>query len=364
MQPIRFQGQHFDVETGLHYNRFRYFDPDLGMFTTRDPIGLMGGTNVFQYAPNPTGWIDPFGLISWGDHLENTLKVPKPIGMIRAHAHHIVFKEGSELSKPILAKSKAILESHGIDWLMGRENFVWAPNRGHSVENAIRVLDALEDANNGGKGSKSAVVAALKRMGEHFADGSIENIPLRGHSVTEVKGKKNSCLYNINWRKYMSTDNFGKLVKDSVQFYFNLAIEKYPNLSSFAIVTDESYDTFIIAINTNGFYKDLKDWKITDEDYWNTAEWIEECLDCVYESNDIEQINYLINYQEGIAESVFLDACFKALKNVRSDNNSDVCMFVHLTDYGSSKKLLNIVQELNSKAIVESYKEYHSSSFK
>ena len=32
------------------------------MFTTRDPIGLMGGTNVFQYAPNPTGWIDPFGL--------------------------------------------------------------------------------------------------------------------------------------------------------------------------------------------------------------------------------------------------------------------------------------------------------------
>ena len=62
LQPIRFQGQHFDEETGLHYNRFRYFDPDMGMFTTRDPIGLMGGTYVFQYAPNPTGWIDPFGL--------------------------------------------------------------------------------------------------------------------------------------------------------------------------------------------------------------------------------------------------------------------------------------------------------------
>ena len=62
LQPIRFQGQNFDTETGLHYNRFRYFDPDLGMFTTRDPIGLLGGSNVFQYAPNPTGWIDPFGL--------------------------------------------------------------------------------------------------------------------------------------------------------------------------------------------------------------------------------------------------------------------------------------------------------------
>ena len=57
LQPIRFQGQSFDTETGLHYNRFRYFDPDLGMFISRDPIGLLGGTNVFRYAPNPTGWL-------------------------------------------------------------------------------------------------------------------------------------------------------------------------------------------------------------------------------------------------------------------------------------------------------------------
>ena len=62
LQPLRFQGQFVDTETGLHYNRFRYYDPDLGMFVSRDPIGLMGGSNVFAYAPNPTGWIDPFGL--------------------------------------------------------------------------------------------------------------------------------------------------------------------------------------------------------------------------------------------------------------------------------------------------------------
>ncbi len=65
LQPIRFQGQHFDEETGLHYNRFRYYDPDMGMFTSRDPIGLMGGDNVFQYAPNPIGWVDPLGLENW-----------------------------------------------------------------------------------------------------------------------------------------------------------------------------------------------------------------------------------------------------------------------------------------------------------
>ena len=59
---LRFQGQYFDAETGLHYNRHRYYDPSLGQFTTQDPIGLLGGVNNYQYAPNPTGWVDPLGL--------------------------------------------------------------------------------------------------------------------------------------------------------------------------------------------------------------------------------------------------------------------------------------------------------------
>jgi RHS repeat-associated protein len=61
-QPLRFQGQYYDNETGLHYNRFRYYDPDCGRFVSQDPIGLAGGSNLFMYAPNATGWTDPFGL--------------------------------------------------------------------------------------------------------------------------------------------------------------------------------------------------------------------------------------------------------------------------------------------------------------
>jgi RHS repeat-associated protein len=61
-QPIRFQGQYHDSETGLHYNRFRYYDPDVGRFASQDPIGLTGGFNNYQYAPNPVTWIDPSGL--------------------------------------------------------------------------------------------------------------------------------------------------------------------------------------------------------------------------------------------------------------------------------------------------------------
>jgi RHS repeat-associated protein len=62
--PIRFQGQYHDPETGLHYNRHRYYNPSTGRFLTPDPIGLAGGLNNYQYVPNPTGWVDPLGLVS------------------------------------------------------------------------------------------------------------------------------------------------------------------------------------------------------------------------------------------------------------------------------------------------------------
>jgi RHS repeat-associated protein len=62
--PLRFQGQYHDPETGLHYNRHRYYNPNTGRFITPDPIGLAGGLNNYQYVPNPTGWVDPLGLVS------------------------------------------------------------------------------------------------------------------------------------------------------------------------------------------------------------------------------------------------------------------------------------------------------------
>ncbi len=60
--PLRFQGQYFDQESGLHYNRHRYYNQDVGRYLTPDPVKLAGGINAYQYVPNPTGWVDPLGL--------------------------------------------------------------------------------------------------------------------------------------------------------------------------------------------------------------------------------------------------------------------------------------------------------------
>jgi RHS repeat-associated protein len=62
--PLRFQGQYYDEETGLHYNLNRYYDPFTGRYITQDPVGILGGLNSYQYVNgDPINWIDPLGLI-------------------------------------------------------------------------------------------------------------------------------------------------------------------------------------------------------------------------------------------------------------------------------------------------------------
>ena len=60
--PFRYQGQYEDAETGLYYNRFRYYDPSSGNYLSQDPIKLNGGMNFYSYVHNPNGWVDILGL--------------------------------------------------------------------------------------------------------------------------------------------------------------------------------------------------------------------------------------------------------------------------------------------------------------
>jgi len=71
---LRFPGQYYDEETGLHYNYFRDYDPSTGRYITSDPIGLAGGLNTYLYASaNPHLYTDPYGLFDLKKFIKKTL---------------------------------------------------------------------------------------------------------------------------------------------------------------------------------------------------------------------------------------------------------------------------------------------------
>ena len=75
---LRFQGQYFDQESGLHYNRFRYYDPHRHAYLSRDPAGLAGGFHTYIYAEcNPIRFIDPKGLQSTLGKLLNSAQAER-----------------------------------------------------------------------------------------------------------------------------------------------------------------------------------------------------------------------------------------------------------------------------------------------
>ncbi|MBC3476008.1 AHH domain-containing protein [Pseudomonas taiwanensis] len=86
--PIRFPGQYQDNETGLHYNRHRYYEPRQGRFISKDPISYRGGLNLYAYTPNPVGWTDASGLCS--------TRLDRNLGGVKYdnhQAHHIIPEE-------------------------------------------------------------------------------------------------------------------------------------------------------------------------------------------------------------------------------------------------------------------------------
>ncbi|HEY6529307.1 MAG TPA: RHS repeat-associated core domain-containing protein [Cellvibrionaceae bacterium] len=98
---LRFAGQYFDEESGLHYNRFRYYDPACGRFINQDPIGLLGGVNNYLYVPNPTGWVDPLGLSCKNEGLGDSSTSPwlsdKRAGVV---SHLESFRDGASYLIP------------------------------------------------------------------------------------------------------------------------------------------------------------------------------------------------------------------------------------------------------------------------
>ena len=149
---IRFPGQHEDEETGLYYNRFRYYLPSEGIYTQRDPIGLAGGNpTVYGYVWSTLTCVDPLGLLGyWGRRL-NRAGLQRPSGMIRPHGHHIVF-QGALVGthniemRNVLNQSRGVLNRFRIDPVNDLAGLMWAPNRGHTLATATQVRNGLLEA--------------------------------------------------------------------------------------------------------------------------------------------------------------------------------------------------------------------------
>ncbi len=147
---LRFQNQWADVESDLHYNLRRHYDPDTGQYVSPDPIGLGGGTRTHAYVHDPLQWFDPLGLAGCaskvlGRNMENS-GTTRPA---ETAAHHIVAHDD-----PRAAPARAILARDNVN-INSADNGVFLPRNtsspnpsGAAVHSTLHTDDYYDAVNN------------------------------------------------------------------------------------------------------------------------------------------------------------------------------------------------------------------------
>jgi RHS repeat-associated protein len=107
--PFRWPGQYEDVETGLYYNRFRYYSPEAGNYISQDPIGLMGSLGLAQYPLDPSKQCDPFGLTA-AELGQAMADAGRPLAAGQT-PHHIVKENAGGFAE----RSRQLLDRNGVD---------------------------------------------------------------------------------------------------------------------------------------------------------------------------------------------------------------------------------------------------------
>ena len=147
-QPFRLQNQYFDEETGLHYNLMRYYESEAVWFVNQDPIGLLGGENLYQFALNSLTWFDPLGVKVKILTFNHTLKPDKVTDV-------------KELKRQIRGQIRAfnkILKTEGLEGFMcaggapesadrngkSRENSIIGPNSSRLSDEILKLKPSDE----------------------------------------------------------------------------------------------------------------------------------------------------------------------------------------------------------------------------
>ncbi|WP_317190594.1 RHS repeat-associated core domain-containing protein [Bacteroides ovatus] len=136
--PFRYQGQYEDGETGLYYNRFRYYSPDMGMYISSDPIGLAGNNpTLYGYVQDVNTWMDPWGLDCSKDAQKlraNMIAAGKVEPPYPNAAHHIVLSNSNDWR---MVSLRGKMEAFGID-INDADNGIFLP-RSSSVKEQFAI---------------------------------------------------------------------------------------------------------------------------------------------------------------------------------------------------------------------------------
>ncbi|EOT8894037.1 AHH domain-containing protein, partial [Escherichia coli] len=201
---LLYAGQWQDVESGLCYNRFRYYEPETGMYLVSDPLGLQGGEQTYRYVPNPCGYVDPLGLVGCSTKLGKNMM--EAMGLARSttwkgyRAHHIIPKE--LWNHPVLQKIKYDIDkaTNGI-FLRKVDDGVSAMARHQGNHDGYTqvIKDALDkiDINQ----STDVITKQIEEIQKIARNGLENGYPVRPLDMDSIGGAAgNSKVYSI-WTK-------------------------------------------------------------------------------------------------------------------------------------------------------------------
>ncbi|MFY3376800.1 zincin-like metallopeptidase toxin domain-containing protein [Escherichia coli] len=138
---LLYAGQWQDAESGLCYNRFRYYEPESGMYLVSDPLGLLGGEQTYRYVPNPCGWVDPLGLAA-SSKISSLMDY---IGDGRRVSGHTGFLDGVRLSRSQINNIAKEMEKLGIKVIRKADKYL-PPNARAAFDYGLRNIYLRKNA--------------------------------------------------------------------------------------------------------------------------------------------------------------------------------------------------------------------------